>query len=258
MDGTKFQRNAFHWAVAPWVVVENLWGGWMSRASLELCNIVRALSISFKVPSLDRGNHSITAYYCSSASHYSDVIMNTMACQITGVSIVNSTVCSGRDQRKHQSSASLAFVRGIHRWPMNSRTTRKMFPFDDVIMEEEYERENIRFTPFEPMILPHQNHAVPRHFLGAASYGMLGELSPIWHWVCWTSITPDGKWMSALDSATLTPRTVKENVKANHKSGLSLYWADASHTPHTPTAHWHRKVPWCRNLVLDGLMYECQ
>ena len=42
------------------------------------------------------------------------------------------------DQRKHQSSASLAFVRGIHRWPVNSRhkwpVTRKMFPFDDVII----------------------------------------------------------------------------------------------------------------------------
>ena len=36
--------------------------------------------------------------------------------QITGVSIVCSTVCSGADHRKHQSSASLAFVRGIHRW----------------------------------------------------------------------------------------------------------------------------------------------
>ena len=44
----------------------------------------------------------------------------------------------GGDQRKHQSSASLAFVRGIHRWPVNSPhkgpVTRKMFPFDDVIM----------------------------------------------------------------------------------------------------------------------------
>ena len=42
------------------------------------------------------------------------------------------------DQRKHESSASLAFVRGIHRWPVNSphkwTVTRKMFPFDDVII----------------------------------------------------------------------------------------------------------------------------
>ena len=44
----------------------------------------------------------------------------------------------GADQRKHQSSMSLAFVRGIHRWPVNSPhkgpVTRKMFPFDDIIM----------------------------------------------------------------------------------------------------------------------------
>ena len=45
-------------------------------------------------------------------THYSNVIMSTMASQITGVSVVCSTVCSGADQRKHQSSASLAFVRG--------------------------------------------------------------------------------------------------------------------------------------------------
>ena len=43
-----------------------------------------------------------------------------MASQITRVSIVYSTVCSGADQRKLQSSASLAFVGGIHRWPVNS------------------------------------------------------------------------------------------------------------------------------------------
>ena len=46
--------------------------------------------------------------------------------------------CSGADQRKHQSSTSVTFVRGIHRWPVGSShkgpITRKMFPFDDVIM----------------------------------------------------------------------------------------------------------------------------
>ena len=46
--------------------------------------------------------------------HYSDVIMSTMASRITGVSIVCSAVCSGADQRKPQSSASLAFVKEIH------------------------------------------------------------------------------------------------------------------------------------------------
>ena len=65
--------------------------------------------------------------------HNSDVIMSTMASQITGVLIVYSTGSSGVDQRKHQTSASLAFVREIHRWPMNSPykglVARKMFPF---------------------------------------------------------------------------------------------------------------------------------
>ena len=64
--------------------------------------------------------------------------MGAMACQITSLSLVYSNVYSGADQRKHQSSASLAFVRGIHRWPVNSPhkwpVTRKMLPFDDVII----------------------------------------------------------------------------------------------------------------------------
>ena len=58
--------------------------------------------------------------------HYSDVIMSGMASKITGVSIVYSAVCSSADQIKHQSSASLAFVRGIHRWPVNSPHKRPM------------------------------------------------------------------------------------------------------------------------------------
>ena len=66
--------------------------------------------------------------------------MSAMASQITSLRIVYSTVYSSGDQRKHQSSASLAFVRGIHRRPVNSPhkgpVTRKMFPFDDVIMTQ--------------------------------------------------------------------------------------------------------------------------
>ena len=58
-------------------------------------------------------------------SHYSDVIISAIASQITGVSIVCSTVCSGADQRNHQSSASLAFVRGVHRWSGISFTKGK-------------------------------------------------------------------------------------------------------------------------------------
>ena len=70
--------------------------------------------------------------------HYKDAIMGAMATQIISIKIVFSTVYSGADQSKYQSSASLAFVRGINRWPVYSPhkgpVTRKMFVFDDVIM----------------------------------------------------------------------------------------------------------------------------
>ena len=70
--------------------------------------------------------------------HYCDVIMGAIESRINSLKIVYSTVYSSADQRKHQNSASLAFVRGIHRGPVNSPhkwpVTRKMFPIDDVIM----------------------------------------------------------------------------------------------------------------------------
>ena len=73
------------------------------------------------------------------AMHYNDVIMSATASQITSVTIVYSTVCLDSDRRKYQSSASPAFVRGIHRWPVNfshkGPVTRKMLPLDGVIME---------------------------------------------------------------------------------------------------------------------------
>ena len=97
----------------------------------------------FRITSLTLSNHVIspvsvtqpwTTWVWYFKWHYSDVIMGTMASQTTRLTIVYSSA----DQRKHQSSASLAFVRGIHRWPVSSPhkwpITRKMFPFDDVIM----------------------------------------------------------------------------------------------------------------------------
>ena len=70
--------------------------------------------------------------------NYGDVIMGTIASQITSLTIVYWTVFSGTDQRKHQSSASLAFVWVIYRSPVNSPhkrpVTRNMFLFHDVIM----------------------------------------------------------------------------------------------------------------------------
>ena len=91
------------------------------------------------------------------APHYDDVIMGAIASQITSLTIVYSTVYSDADQRKYQSSASLAFVRGIHRGPVNSPhkwpVTRKMSPFGDVIMREFYQTLQIHATHGESCIV---------------------------------------------------------------------------------------------------------
>ena len=72
--------------------------------------------------------------------HYCDVIMGANATQITSLTVVYWTVYSDADQRKHQSSASLAFCVGNSPGPVNAPhkepVTRKMFPFDDVIVNE--------------------------------------------------------------------------------------------------------------------------
>ena len=90
------------------------------------------------VDNLARRKGWILAAIVMTQYHYNDVIRGAMASQITRLPIVYSSV----DQRKHQRSALLAFVRGIHRWQVNSPhkgpVTRKLFPFDDVIMCSEY------------------------------------------------------------------------------------------------------------------------
>ena len=81
---------------------------------------------------------SLQQYTILADQHCNDVIMGAIAYQVTSLTIVYPIVYSDVDQRKHQSSAALAFGWGIHRGPVNSPhkwpVTRKMFPFDDVIM----------------------------------------------------------------------------------------------------------------------------
>ena len=88
-----------------------------------------------------------------------DVIMGAMASQITSITIVYSTVYSGADQIKHQSSASLAFVRGIHRWPVNSphkwQVTRKISSW----VNQEY-----LITMFPAFLVSHGNPSVSGRF----------------------------------------------------------------------------------------------
>ena len=96
--------------------------------------------------------------------------MSAMASQMTGISIVHSTVCSGADQRKHQSSASLAFVRGFtgDRWfPAQRTCDAEMFAFDDVIMFNwvNHSDRNIRRSQFcERHLHFHDNVIKWKHF----------------------------------------------------------------------------------------------
>ena len=81
---------------------------------------------------------SWNSYWLRWISRYHDVSMDAMVTQITSLTSSYSIVYPGADQRKHQSSESLAFLHGIHRWPVDSPhkrpVTRKMLLFDDVIM----------------------------------------------------------------------------------------------------------------------------
>ena len=122
-----------------WTVVARDGGTAALRLWIRTCwSIRRAARTSWLIwkPAIHAfkviGSPGITFYL------YNDGIMGAIASQITSLTIVYSTVYSDEDERKHQSSASLAFVWGIHRWPVNSPhkwpVTRKMFPFDEVIM----------------------------------------------------------------------------------------------------------------------------
>ena len=86
--------------------------------------------LKFIVP---RCSNFICVWYSSDENRYSDVLIGAMVSQITSISIVYSTVYSGVDQRKYQSSASTA-----SRWLVNSPhkgpVSRKILPFDDLII----------------------------------------------------------------------------------------------------------------------------
>ena len=132
--------------------------------------------------------------------------MSVMSSQITGISIVCSTVCSGADQRKHQSSASLAFVREIQRWPVHSLhnwpVTRKTFPFDDIIMWY-YENMDDSWQSVACLL---QTNKRPVGLYSSAAYwnhddqgkGSSSELDMLEYimfgldWVCLTTTRPSG------------------------------------------------------------------
>ena len=75
---------------------------------------------------LTQPRKTTTTYMAFVRPHYSDVIMIAMASQITSIKIVCSTIYLGTNQRKHQSSALLAFVREICRWMELCMHTKNM------------------------------------------------------------------------------------------------------------------------------------
>ena len=97
--------------------------------------------------------------------HYSEVIRSAMASQITDGSIVCSAVCKGADQRKHQSSTSLAFAMGnppdshvTVRFPHKGPVTRNMISFDDVIMDAGQSCSNPIINEVNLMYIPRPCH----------------------------------------------------------------------------------------------------
>ena len=105
---------------------------YMMRANLSIA--VVCMTTDFGPGSNSTTNSSQSTVTNGEVLHDNDVIMGAIASQITSITIVYSNVYSDADQRKHPSSASLAFVgspvNSPHKWPV----TRKTFPFDDVIM----------------------------------------------------------------------------------------------------------------------------
>ena len=138
-----------------------------------------------------------TYFKLTVGKHYCDVMMGAVASQITSPTIVYSNVYSDADQRKHQSSASLAFVQGIHRRPVNSLhkgpVMRKMFPFDDVIMEsaqgllmaelhEVGDKTSVVEVHWFSNLLPFG----PMGPIGHDPYGSYGTRNGSHHWCCYS------------------------------------------------------------------------
>ena len=131
--------------------------------------------------------------------------MSAVASQITSVSIACWTVDSGANQIKHQSSSSRAFMRGIHRWPVHSPhkrpMTRKMFPYDDVIICNDFVCNlnwiniSFYFHYFRYMILPKQLYCHYKHIIS--------------QWFdCWKMNNSKIKFLLNFDYETITTHNI--------------------------------------------------
>ena len=152
-----------------------------------------------------------------------------MASQITNLMIVYSAVYSGADQRKHQSSASLAFVRRIHRWPVNSphkRTvTQEMFPFDDVIMtmfHTQVQGESrcccLDKTPFHTQVQTEFRHFCEKTSVKGVKRTV--DKTRVWARVLWTVVVLACLFLSIGNTAILTVSYLKRTPAMYIKEGL--------------------------------------
>ena len=152
----------------------------------------------------------ITHWPLLNSIHYNDVIMSAMTHQITGVCIACSNICSGADQRKHRISASLAFVRGIHRWPVDSPhkgpVTGKMFPFDDVIMCHFKQMYNVIIISI--MV----TRAFPLEMLTEVFPKILSVINL--KWFRW--------WLAAVRQQKFTWIIIKTDLRHNRLEGIDL------------------------------------
>ena len=101
--------------------------------------------------------------------------MGAMASHITSLTIVFTTGYSGADQKKTSKLRVIGICVGIHRWPVNSPhkwpVTRKMLPFDDVIMNHQIVTKDTRFHTFHVLLM------FPLFYIGWGKGTLTGQLS---------------------------------------------------------------------------------
>ena len=112
-----------NFTTAFWLLGNHTWEdiAWTAHSHIETnCSQATRVNASSDLSMTNQDYPDASSWWVIHLLHYSDVIIDAMASQITRHPIVYSTVHSGRDQTKHQSSTSLVFVRGIHQWSVNS------------------------------------------------------------------------------------------------------------------------------------------
>ena len=166
--------------------------------------------------------------------YYNDVIMGTIASQITSLTIVYSIVYPGADQSKHQSSASLAFVRGIHQGPVNSPhkwpIPWKMFRFHDVIMHVFPGNKSIFYQLIFVMAL-FEITVAPGHWNVPGSWGSFSRKIKTNSYRTVNIMAADGLatggqslGISSNDTTSFWQSTVNSPVKWPMNSRLSLFY----------------------------------